>query len=58
MSAWDSNDKQVGLKEFSPKDTAKLSYKDIKKEYAKLKEDLIELQEVFYASKIYALLIV
>src|SRR5659263_116129 len=53
-----SKDEQVNLKEFSPKDTDELSKKDIKKEYKKLKKTFTELQEVFYASKKYALLIV
>jgi len=52
------NDEQVNLKEFSPEDTDKLLKKDIKKEYTKLQETFIELQEVLYASKKYALLIV
>ena len=52
------NDEQVNLKEFSPEDTDELSKKDIKKEYTKLQETFIELQEVFYASKKYALLII
>jgi PPK2 family polyphosphate:nucleotide phosphotransferase len=51
-------DEQVNLKEFSPEDTDELSKKDIKKEYTKLQETFIELQEVLYASKKYALLIV
>jgi len=53
-----SNDEHISLKEFSPEDTAELSKKDIEEEYAKLQENFIELQEVFYASKKYALLII
>lgn len=53
-----SNDEQVSLKEFSPEDTAELSKKDIKEEYTKLQENFIKLQEVFYASKKYGLLII
>lgn len=49
---------RVSLKEYRPNDTAGLSYKDIKKEYTKLKKDLVELQEVLFASKKYAMLIV
>lgn len=53
-----SYDKQFNLKEFKPDDTAELSKQDIKKEYDKLQEKFIELQEVFYASKKYGLLII
>jgi len=53
-----SSDEQVDLKDFSPEDTDELSKKDIKKEYAKLLKTFVELQEVFYASKKYALLVI
>lgn len=53
-----SIDKKFSLKEFSPDDTAKLSKKDVEEEYLKLHEKFIELQEVFYASKKYGLLII
>jgi len=53
-----SNDKQFSLKQFNPDDTSSLSKKNIEKEYITLQEKFIELQEVFYASKKYALLII
>jgi len=53
-----SSDKKFSLKEFNPDDTIKLSKKDVEEEYAKLQEKFIELQEVFYASKKYGLLII
>lgn len=53
-----SNDKQFSLKDIKPDDTAELVKKDIKEEYAKLQEDFIKLQQVFYASKQYGLLII
>jgi PPK2 family polyphosphate:nucleotide phosphotransferase len=53
-----SKDEQIKLKKFSPEDTDGLSKEDIEQEYAKLQESFIELQEVFFASKQYALLIV
>lgn len=53
-----SKDKQFRLKEFKADDTADLLKKDIEEEYAKLQEDFIKLQDVFYASKKYGLLII
>lgn len=53
-----SNDKQFNLKDFKPDDTSGLSKKDIKEEYERLQEKFVELQEVFYASKKYGLLII
>jgi len=53
-----SNDQKVKLKEFNPKDTDKLSKKDIKKEYHQLEKKFSDLQEVLYASKKYSLLII
>lgn len=53
-----SDDKQFNLEEFKADDTAELSKEDIKEEYAKLQEKFVELQEVFYASKKYGLLII
>ncbi len=53
-----SDDKKFSLKEFEPDDTGKLLKKDIEEEYAKLQQDFIKLQEVFYASKKYGLLII
>jgi PPK2 family polyphosphate:nucleotide phosphotransferase len=50
--------KQTYLKEFSPNDTAELSKKDVQKEYKHLQKSFVELQEVLFASKKYALLIV
>lgn len=48
----------VHLKSFQPEDTQGLSKGDIKEEYIRLQERFAELQEMFYASKKYALLIV
>ena len=53
-----SIDEKVTLKGFSPDDTDKLSKKDVEEEYGKLQEKFIELQDVFYASKKYGLLII
>jgi len=53
-----SIDEKFSLSEFMPDDTAKLSKKDIEQEYIMLQEKFIELQDVFYASKKYGLLIV
>jgi len=53
-----SDDKQFSLKEFKPDETDGLSKEDMKKEYDKLQEEFVELQEVFYASKKYGLLII
>lgn len=53
-----SSDQKFSLKEFKQDDTNKLTKDDIKQEYAKLQEDFIELQERFYASKKYGLLII
>ncbi|MGV8906089.1 MAG: PPK2 family polyphosphate kinase [Acetobacterium sp.] len=53
-----SNNQKVNLKDFNPEDTHKLSKKDIKKEYRQLQKKFSDLQEVLYASKKYALLII
>lgn len=53
-----SNHHKVSLKEFSPNDTGELSKKDIEEEYIELQQKFSELQEVLYASKKYALLII
>jgi len=53
-----SIDEKFSLSEFMPDDTAKLSKKDIEQEYITLQEKFIELQDVFYASQKYGLLIV
>jgi len=53
-----SSDKKFSLSEFKPDDTAELSKKDIGEEYITLQEKFIELQEVFYASKKFGLLII
>jgi PPK2 family polyphosphate:nucleotide phosphotransferase len=53
-----SYDQRIGLKNYDPDDTLGLTENDIKKEFGELKEKLIDLQEVFFASKEYALLIV
>ena len=53
-----SNDEKVSLKDFSPEDTNKFSKEDVKEEYAKLQEKFIDLQELFYASKKFGLLII
>ena len=52
------SNKQVKLKDYSPEDTDGIAKEEITDEYAYLHEELIELQEVFYASKKYGLLIV
>lgn len=54
----DSHGHKINTEDFSPDDTANLTKEDVKKEYLKLQEKFSELQEVFYASKKYALLIV
>ena len=54
----ESSSKKIDIRDFSPEDTAGLKKADVKEEYAALKERLIKLQDVFYASKKYALLIV
>lgn len=51
-------DDQFNLKDLKPNDTSELSKKDIQKEYLELKKNFIELQEIFYASKKYGLLII
>jgi len=53
-----SEDKEFNLKEFIPDDTDGLSKKEIKEEYSILQDKLIELQEVFYASKKFGMLII
>jgi len=49
---------KIRLKDFDPSDTFGIAKNDIEEEYAKLKERFIELQEVFVASKKFALLII
>jgi len=49
---------KIRLKDFDPSDTFGIEKNDIEEEYAKLKERFIELQEVFVASKKFALLII
>lgn len=53
-----SNNEQFNLKAFNPEDTAGLSKKDVIEEYAALQDRFAKLQDVFYASKKYGLLIV
>jgi PPK2 family polyphosphate:nucleotide phosphotransferase len=53
-----AKDEQIKLKKFSPEDTDGLSKEDVEQEYTKLQGAFQELQEVFIASKQYALLIV
>ncbi|EGW37429.1 PPK2 family polyphosphate kinase [Desulfosporosinus sp. OT] len=52
-----SNNK-ISLKDFSPTDTDHLEKKDVQQDYTRLQERFIELQEVFYASKKFSLLII
>ena len=54
----DRNDIEISLEDFSPEDTADRSKKDVEEEYSRLEERFAELQEVLYASKSHALLIV
>ena len=56
--AINSYDEQFNLKDFNPDDTNGLLKGNIKEEYEKLQEKFIELQDVFYASKKYRLLII
>lgn len=49
---------KITLKDFDPEYTNKLSKDDIKEEYLNLQKKIIQLQDVFYASKKFALLIV
>ncbi|WP_169007403.1 PPK2 family polyphosphate kinase [Faecalispora jeddahensis] len=53
-----SNRDHISVKDFRPDDTAGLSKADIEEKYKKLHDEFEELQEKFYASKKYALLIV
>ena len=53
-----NSNKKVNLKDFSPSDTDKLEKKDIQEKYFALQQRLIELQEVFRASKKFGLLII
>lgn len=48
----------VRIKSFDPDDTQGLSKENVKEEYAKLQKRFAQLQEVLYASKKYALLII
>lgn len=52
-----SHDQKIDIGEYSPDDTLGLAKEDVKEEYKQLKERFEELQEVFYASRKYALLI-
>lgn len=54
----DKHNAKISTVDFSPDDTAGLSKDDVKDEYLQLKDRFAELQEVFYASGKYALLIV
>lgn len=53
-----SSESRISIKDFSPDDTAGLSKEDVKQEYGQLQDRFSELQEMLYASKKYALLIV
>lgn len=53
-----NSESQIDLKNFDPEDTNKLSKNDIKEEYSNLQKKLVDLQELFYASKKFSLLIV
>ena len=53
-----SDQDHISVKDFRPDDTAGLSKADIEEKYKKLHDEFEELQEKFYASKKYALLIV
>lgn len=49
---------QIDLKTFDPNDTNGLSKNSIKEEYSNLQKEFAHLQDIFYASKKFALLIV
>lgn len=53
-----TTDKKINIADFDPDDTVNISKKDAKTECEQLKERFRTLQEAFYASKKYALLIV
>jgi PPK2 family polyphosphate:nucleotide phosphotransferase len=53
-----NSESQIDLKNFDPEDTNKLLKDDIKEEYSNLQKKLVDLQELFYASKKFSLLIV
>jgi len=53
-----SSDKKIHIEDYSPDDTLNLSKDDIRENYVKLQKRFAELQELLYASKKYALLIV
>ncbi|MGE4354379.1 MAG: PPK2 family polyphosphate kinase [Oscillospiraceae bacterium] len=53
-----SPEHRINVKDFSPEDTQGLSKEAVKKEYDQLKSRFAELQEMLYASKKYALLVV
>ena len=54
----DGREGGIGIGDFSPEDTLNLAKDDIEAEYDRLEEKFSDLQEAFYASKKYALLIV
>lgn len=54
----DSAKHKISAGDFSPEDTLKLSKEEVEEEYRKLQVRFAELQELLYASKQYALLIV
>ena len=53
-----ADDSKIDLKDFDPADTAGLAKEDVQAEYLELQKRFAELQDVFYASKEYGLLIV
>lgn len=54
----DSSDRKVRTEDFDPNDTLGLDREGTQEEYDRLQKRLVELQDVLYASKEYALLIV
>lgn len=54
----DSGKHPIHVKDFSPDDTGGLSKDDVSKEYRRLQKRFDELQELLYASKKYAVLII
>ncbi len=54
----DSPNENIKLKNFDPNDTAGISREDIESEYVELQQAFVKLQDVLFASKKYALLIV
>ncbi len=53
-----SHDNKISIGDFSPEDTESLLKEEVKEEYRRLQDKFAQLQEVFHASKKYALLIV